>query len=495
MRTRLQSARSGLSRRLPLPFRPLRRLLLAAALLALCASAPAAAAGFLEDYYDAAGAQTSRTPAGVYQSQGVSLATGGSFVMKVPRKEFTPMTLDAPRLKAGCGGIDVFLGAFSLPSREEFVSFLRSIGTAMPGLAFQLALQSLSPDLNETVTSFRDLIMRSTSEFSDSCTAAQMIFDKTGASAFFSGMGYRAKNALRSSGEADDASEADRLTRTDGGAVLESVEERADSGGTVVEASEINLTWSLLKGGKFSGALSDEDLEMMMTLLGTVIYRKSGSGADATVSARAVPGEDLAWESFGDAGSKTTSLPLWTCDEPKKCLSPAKEKVEASNLAWRIHAAAKNYQQALMTRSRALVKDEELALLANISAVPILGLVEAGASLKVAALSDDLLAVFSEAAAWEAVSNAVENLSAEIRLAVASSSAKDANAISAEHAAMLAERIDAVQAQLRGRQRQLYEAMAKAQQYAAMAAQIERAVFGRAAIEAAERLPSGPMRF
>lgn len=464
-------------------------------LLLAAGAAPPAHAGFLEDYYDAAGTQTARTPAGIYQSQSVSLATGGRFVIKTPRKDFTPMTLDAPLLKAGCGGIDIFLGAFSLPSREEFVSFLRSVGTAMPGLAFQLALQSLSPDLNEMVTSFRDLIMRSTSQFSDSCTAAQTIFDQTGASAFFSGMGYRAKNALRSSGQADDASEADRLTRTDGSAALSSVPERTDSGGAVVEAAEINLTWSLLKGGKFSGTLSEEDLEMMMTLLGTVIYRKSGSGADATVSAYEIPGEDLAWESFGDAEAKTASLPLWVCDEGRRCLAPAKETVQSANLAYRIHAAAKHYQQALLARSRSLVKEDELALLANISSVPILGLIEASASLKVAALSDDFLRIFSEAAAWEAVGNAVESLAAEIRLAVSSSSAKGANAVSAEHAARLTARIEAVQTELRGRQRKLYEAMAKAQQYAAMAAQIERAVFGRAAIEAAERLPGRPLRF
>lgn len=73
------------------------------------------------------------TPAGIYESQSLSLATGGSFVMKTPRKDFTPFTLDAPHLKAGCGGIDLFLGAFSVPSREEFVSFLRSIGTGDAG--------------------------------------------------------------------------------------------------------------------------------------------------------------------------------------------------------------------------------------------------------------------------------------------------------------------------------------------------------------------------
>lgn len=86
-----------------------------------------------------------------------------------------------PSLKAGCGGIDLFLGAFSIPSREEFVSFLRSVGTALPGLAFQLALQTMAPDLNEQVSRFADIIRSYTNRYSDSCTAAQALLESTGA--------------------------------------------------------------------------------------------------------------------------------------------------------------------------------------------------------------------------------------------------------------------------------------------------------------------------
>ena len=53
--------------------------------IAFLLHAPAAKAGFLEDFYNEAGAQTAMTPAGIYESQSLSLATGGSFVMKTPR--------------------------------------------------------------------------------------------------------------------------------------------------------------------------------------------------------------------------------------------------------------------------------------------------------------------------------------------------------------------------------------------------------------------------
>lgn len=64
-------------------------------------------AGFLQDFYDDAGAQTAYTSAGLYASSSMDLLSGGRFVVKVPRRDFQPYYLQAPHLKAGCGGIDV----------------------------------------------------------------------------------------------------------------------------------------------------------------------------------------------------------------------------------------------------------------------------------------------------------------------------------------------------------------------------------------------------
>ena len=191
----------------------------------------------MKDFYSAAGSfQGNVTPAGVYQSSGMNTVTGGGFVYRAPRKDFNAFYFTPPSLSAGCGGIDLFLGAFGIPSREEFVAFLRNIGTALPGLAFQLALQSLAPDLNEQVTSFRDddspvhqyvpgLLHLCTKPLEDE--RRRTMDSKTG---------FEARNALRASGIVSDASEADAKTRTDGAAVLDYAPTRKDSGGNVVDA-------------------------------------------------------------------------------------------------------------------------------------------------------------------------------------------------------------------------------------------------------------------
>ena len=77
-------------------------------------------AGFVADFYDEAKTYGNVTEAGILQSGALNTVTGGGFVWRQPRREFTPFAVTPPSLKAGCGGIDVFLGAFSIPSREEF---------------------------------------------------------------------------------------------------------------------------------------------------------------------------------------------------------------------------------------------------------------------------------------------------------------------------------------------------------------------------------------
>lgn len=461
---------------------------LLAASLSLALSSPARA-GFLEDYYDSVGAQGAVTPAGVYQSQGIGVATGGSFVVKVPRKDFTPVAIEAPHLKAGCGGIDVFLGAFALPSREEFVSFLRSIGSAMPGLAFQLALQYLSPDLNEQVTSFRDLIMKMTEKFSNSCVAAQTVVQGA-AELYMSNRQERAKTNLVATGEVSDASEADRVTRTDGSKSLSSAPTRKDANGNVVEDTELNLTWSLLKGGKWGSSVDQETLETMMTLLGTVIYTKSGTAESAVIADRTIGARDILNDLYGAVGEAKTKGKRLVCDEPVKCLNPRETDASDLNLVNAVYEAALRYRKSLIERNRAAVSERDILLLGNVSSLPMMRLVEVSSSPRIPALSDQLLRIYSEAAAYEGLTTALSALTDDVRRLIESSSARSATSVNEQHAKNLEDRLKTVTAELHARESHLYEAMSRAQDYALQVEHIERSVFGTAAVKTVTALPA-----
>lgn len=294
-------------------------------LLVLLALPPCTSqAGFLQEFYDDAGLQSSYTAPGLYASASMDTVTGGRFILKANREDFQPYYLQGPELKAGCGGIDVFLGAFSIPSKDEFVSFVRSIGTALPGLAFHAALQSLAPDLNEQISQFRDMLMRYASMLGDSCQVAENIMN-AGPNEWISSLGHKARNSLRSLGQAEDAHDADSLTRADGGKVVSSAPTRTDTGGNIVDASELNLTWALLISGKGSQRLTQEKREVMMSLIGTRVFVKKGSGTSTTIEERNYPALDLLNAVLGEPGSDKipTEAVVYKCDEKDKLTEDA----------------------------------------------------------------------------------------------------------------------------------------------------------------------------
>ncbi|HIU37790.1 MAG TPA: conjugal transfer protein TraH [Candidatus Aphodousia faecigallinarum] len=462
--------------------------------LALCLClmfSGASFAGFLEDFYDSSSglAQGNVTAAGIYESAHLNIATAGGFVYRAPRSDFTPFQFTPPKLSAGCGGIDLFMGAFSIPSKEEFLNYLRAIGSSLPGLAFQLALQTLSPDLSEQVTSFRDLIREYSSKFQDSCAAAQTLLDMTGAQGYMQKLKYSASNHLRDSGVASDAFEADAMTRTDGTSVFKHTPTRTDSGGNAIEAGEINLTWSLLGGGTLTHKYPKELKELMMTLVGTSIYTQSGDDSSAVVRSRFIMGEDIASLLFGSAEtvslSGATRLSCPTKDT--KCLYPERVAMDDINLTHRLWEAATNYRQALLSRDASRLSEDDVLLLGSVSSIPLIRLINTVTTHRYAGFSEDLLRVYVEAASYEAIVRALDQLTLDIEKVITSASGAQANAINADHVRRISARIASVRLDLASRSDRIYQQMSRAQSFMEQIEHIERSLLGNTAHNIASR--------
>ena len=419
-------------------------------------------AGFVADFIDEARNHTNVTKAGIVESAALNTVAGGAFAYRAPRKSFTAFSVSPPSLKAGCGGIDIFLGAFSLPSKEEFLSFLRSVGTAMPGLAFQLALQTMAPDLNEQVSRFTDLIRDYTNRYTDSCQAASALLEHSGAREFIERQTLSATNYLRSSGAASDQAEADWQVRDHGGRVFANAPQRQDGGGNVIDAPEINLTWALLAGSRAEGTgYSDTTFkELLMTLVGTTVYTQEGDGADAVPRAQVYPGVDLLPQLFGEAG--TTGIPLLSCRETKRCLVIERKDAADIDLVARMQTAADHYLLSLKSRDPALVTDEDLLLLAGFSSVPVLKVLNLAALSRYEGLSHDLVRSFVQAAAYEALVNAVESLTAAAQAALAASSAGEASPQHAREMARISKRLQEIRTSLYERNDRMVQQMVRA---------------------------------
>lgn len=442
---------------------------------AACLWAASAQAGFVEDFLDEAQATVNVTQSGVMQAGGMNVVSAGGFVFKAPRKEFSPFSVTPPSLRANCGGIDIFLGAFSIPSREEFVSFLKSVGTALPGVAFQLALQSMSPDLNEMVGRYSDLIRGYTNRYSDACTAAQSLLEDTGAKGALQKAVFGAKNALRASGSASDQSEADRLVRDNGEKAISKAPIVKDSSGNVVSAPEINLTWALINSGKFKQGNSQELKEIMMTLAGTTIYTKTGSGADAVLTSTHYAGVDLLPILFGEVrnGAKIERL---KCNESTRCLKVTPTATADASLVDRLQSAADNYRKAVRERNASLVSDRDLMLLGGTTSVPLLRILNMAAGSRYQGIADDLVRVYVEAAAFELIASAVDALAGDIRTALSGSAAREDSAQHLEHVRMLEDRIRDVQAGVYQRRDRLMQSMQRASSLIVQLEHIEKSL-------------------
>ena len=71
---------------------------------------------------------------------------GGSFDARINVSPTELVGFQAPSISAGCGGIDIFAGSFSLVSKDEIVQMLRGVAQGVPAYFFNLALSNVCAD-------------------------------------------------------------------------------------------------------------------------------------------------------------------------------------------------------------------------------------------------------------------------------------------------------------------------------------------------------------
>jgi conjugative transfer pilus assembly protein TraH len=106
-------------------------------------------AGWVDDWLQ----QKTETSLGYFEGQKRGYFTGGSFSARWQQSNDYLFTAMPPKVKAGCGGIDVFLGGFSYLNFEYLVTKLQRIMQAAPAAAFDIALNVLCEPCSKTIKS------------------------------------------------------------------------------------------------------------------------------------------------------------------------------------------------------------------------------------------------------------------------------------------------------------------------------------------------------
>ncbi len=118
-----------------------------AAALSVCLSTTAYA-GWTDDWFNNAIV----TGSGSYQNQQRGFYSAGAFQGRLNTAVDYPVTVSLPKLKSGCGGVDLFLGGMSFLDSDYLVQKFQNIIQAAPALAFDIALKTMTKELADSMS-------------------------------------------------------------------------------------------------------------------------------------------------------------------------------------------------------------------------------------------------------------------------------------------------------------------------------------------------------
>ena len=117
------------------------------------------------------------TPAGHYAGQTRNVYTLGSFSYRQEQKSYQLASIQLPKIKAGCGGIDIFKGGFSMISGDQVVAMMRNILQNATTYAFKLAIDTVSPLIGKNMGELADFVNKHKLNNITSCETAMAAVD------------------------------------------------------------------------------------------------------------------------------------------------------------------------------------------------------------------------------------------------------------------------------------------------------------------------------
>ncbi|MDF3833063.1 conjugal transfer protein TraH [Cupriavidus basilensis] len=262
------------------------------------------------------GAIGNYTAPGAFRGQAFNTYSGGSLMMRSPNKVYQLAAVQFPSAKAGCGGIDVFGGSFSHISATEFKNMLKNITAALPGIAFQLALEAVSPLLGGLTKWAKGLETWINNARINSCETAKAIVSTAAESAGYSSQEACADLAI-TTGLESDRDAARRRCATDRPGILASARSSGDANVRNKAPFVGNLTWKALQ---YTGAyLDDAERELIMSIVGTVIFYPEESNRDPEPVAPTITSISQLLYGQGAASGTNVVQHLLKCNDYTNC--------------------------------------------------------------------------------------------------------------------------------------------------------------------------------
>ncbi|MEO1767684.1 conjugal transfer protein TraH [Thiobacter aerophilum] len=338
----------------------------------------------MNDWFNELGVYGNVTGPQAISGQTGTTFTGGSLFMRTPIRNYQLFAFQPPTVRAGCGGIDLHAGSFSFINSEAFTALLRNIGNAAIGAAFMMAVESVSPELADTMKSLQQFAQSANAMNINSCEAGKALASVAADSV--KGMLAKEDTTGRAEGARTtnmftDALNAATQFMNDLNARKNAMTamQAADPGMKDLLQSK-NVAWFALR--KLN--TTEEMTNLMMSMTGTVILRASDKNDSGKPEIEEKPPIITYAQLVGKPDSQTTRVKLYRCTDGDAslngCLSMDTYDADLYSFYYRVRKLLEEGRNKVLARSPMDFGDDvDKAMYTNAS-VPLWKIVAASAT-------------------------------------------------------------------------------------------------------------------
>jgi conjugative transfer pilus assembly protein TraH len=413
------------------------------------------------------GAIGNYTAPGAFRGQVFNTYSGGSMMLRTQNKTYQLLAIDFPEARAGCGGIDAFGGSFSHISATEFKNMLKNITAALPGVAFQLALESVSPLLGGVTKWTKNLESMLTNANISTCNTAKSLVSSAMEATGVSTDKVCEDLAVALGLESDYAAARVRC-QSNKSSVMSTA--RSSSDPLVRNKAPFvgNLTWKALK---LAGTnLDDQEREMIMSMVGTVIYYEGAR--DPNPIAPTLTSINRLLYGSADAPGGSVRQEILRCNNYVECDDVT---VDSSYVhmpfTLKVERLMRSIAEKILTRTPIPNDSPEVGFV-NQTTEPVYRMLSVGATVPAASVTDDLIMRFRDVIAADYASVFLER---NLRIGL-NALEKDftLNSLQAARSRELRRRVQDMMAQLTREKSALYQKVGSINGVATSIEQLER---------------------
>lgn len=247
--------------------------------MALTLTQPAHSAGVsgsLNDFFNGLGYGTNVTNPASFKGQSANYYSGGNLFVRSPIRDAQLISAQMPRIAAGCGGIDMFMGGFSRINSDALVQQGNAIIANAVPFAVDLALQTWAPQIKQIKDTLTAIADKYLNQSINSCETAQA---SVSALAGFAGVGSQkyicATMGTQNNAFADWVS-GQQECGAGGQADNQLNHAKSDPALKEMVRKNTNIVWEAIMKNSFLA--TDPTLaEFLMSISGTYIYDASGN--------------------------------------------------------------------------------------------------------------------------------------------------------------------------------------------------------------------------